>query len=433
MTLTSDGPQTRLEIATKLRINRTTVGRAVDRLNDLRRAKGQADAVEEIEADAAGLPRHELERLAHNPGENPTYLALGGGAGCTVGIEVAHTHLTIGISDPNGRLIGTPDLVERAHSLIASRPASTFKEVAEMVKAQIDDIDLEPEAIRGAGVSVPAPVGSNGRTLSESVLKTYVGVNIPNGIRQALHSLAGLREDLPVVVSNDVDVLAHGEQRCGIAFRKRNFAVVKCSGGIGAAIVSNDKVLGGFRGGGAAELGHLPIRPTALVDRTDHIWKNRKDPVCQCGQLGHLEAFVGGEALLDRIAKIRRRRAADGSLATRMERAIKLAREGDELHSRVFADAAALIGVGVNALIHVSDPEVVLITGRLSELGDEFLKGIRDECHAQGSLYGDVRQRIHLGICTTTEDRRRTAIRGAAITALRATPPRIRHATIEGL
>lgn len=408
------------------------MGLAVDRLNLLNSSKHRGDAVFGIAPDEAQLPEHVVKGLSSRPGETPEVLMLGQVAGTVIGVEIGHTHLSTGLGDANSRLLGNPDISERSHSIERARPKATFDRVAKMVAQQLEECKIRPGEVRGVAVSVPAPVSAAGRTLSSRVLRAYDGIDIPASLSASLQRIASLQADVPVFAENDVDVLARGEQRYGKAFGLRDFAVIKCSGGIGSAIVSNDRIVRGRNGGGAGEIGHCPIKPQVLVERDDHIWSDQdEEPICRCGCWGHLEAFAGGRAIVDRIQMLEsgRRKSipAKGSLSSQLDVVMRKALDKEGLHRKAIGDAAALIGVAANTLFHIFNPRLVLISGKLSEMGEPFLTGIQEQCNAQGTLFGDVKESIELGTGVTTGERRRIGIRGAATTALRKTRPRLRY------
>ena len=91
------------------------------------------------------------------------------------------------------------------------------------------------------------------------------------------------RYDAPVWVDNDVNLLALGEWRSGVAAGHDDVVVVKVGTGIGAGIISDGHLHRGAQGS-AGDVGHIQVVDDPLV-------------VCRCGNLGCLEALAGGGAL----------------------------------------------------------------------------------------------------------------------------------------
>ena len=91
------------------------------------------------------------------------------------------------------------------------------------------------------------------------------------------------RYDAPVWVDNDVNVLALGEWRSGVAAGHDNVVVVKIGTGIGAGIISDGRLHRGAQGS-AGDVGHIQVVDDPSV-------------VCRCGNIGCLEALAGGAAI----------------------------------------------------------------------------------------------------------------------------------------
>src|SRR5258707_3107247 len=91
------------------------------------------------------------------------------------------------------------------------------------------------------------------------------------------------RYGAPVWVDNDVNVLALGEARSGIAAGHDNVVVVKIGTGIGAGIISDGHLHRGAQGS-AGDIGHIQVVDDPAV-------------ICRCGNIGCLEALAGGEAI----------------------------------------------------------------------------------------------------------------------------------------
>jgi predicted NBD/HSP70 family sugar kinase len=330
----------------------------------------------------------------------------------------------VGVGDPNGCLLGEQDIREVEQSLDDVRTATLFPRVAKLVGEQLEHCDVTPQEIRAVAISIPAPVSKDGRTLSKDVLRTFHGVDIPDRLGRSLSKFADLSPATPVIVENDVDSLARGESRYGKAFGLDDFAVVKCSGGVGAAIVSNAHLVRGRSGGGAGEIGHCSIDP-AILSAEENVWEGLDSPPpCRCGGLGHLEAYAGGEAIVTRIAQLDPKMLSDEPLSKRLDRAIECA-DQEGVARRVIADAGAMIGLAVNTLIHLFNPELLLVGGKMSEMGAPFLAAVRDECNEQGVLFGSVDDIVQLATGATAQERRRIGVRGAITTALRRSDSRL--------
>jgi glucokinase len=175
---------------------------------------------------------------------------------------------------------------------------------------------------------------------------------------------------LPVVVDNDANVAALGEVLHGAGRRHREALLVTLGTGIGGGLIVNGVVYrGGF--GLAAEIGHFTVDPAG--------------PPCACGARGHWEAVASGTALGRRA----REWAARGDAPNVLARAggvvdavtghdvgqAAAAGEADGL--AILTEHARAVAVGLGGLINILDPEVVVISGGLIDLGEYLLGPLR--------------------------------------------------------
>jgi glucokinase len=105
-------------------------------------------------------------------------------------------------------------------------------------------------------------------------------------------------------------------------------------------------------------------------------------PICNCGNKGCWETLASGTAL----AKEARRRIvggvrtsileyADGDIEKVTPEAIHgAAQQGDSLAKELIARTGYYVGVGLANLINIFNPELIVIGGGLSNIGDMLLK-----------------------------------------------------------
>ena len=148
---------------------------------------------------------------------------------------------------------------------------------------------------------------------------------------------------VPVLVDNDVNTLAVWERLYGRGREFEHFVTVTIGRGVGLGVVVSGDIYRGMRGG-AGEFGHVTV-----VDG---------GPKCTCGKTGCLEAVVGDPAL---VAQARRA----GILSSRqgIDALRRLAEQGDQAPSSIYARAGAVLGRAVSGLVNVLAPELVLISG----------------------------------------------------------------------
>lgn len=204
----------------------------------------------------------------------------------------------------------------------------------------------------GIGLAVPGPVDSEtGRVVQPPIMPGWDGYDIRGRLARAFTERTGAGP-VPVLVDNDANLMAYGEQRTGHPDCSA-FVLVKVSTGIGAGVVVDGSLYRGVDGG-AGDIGHIRVDADAL---------------CRCGSYGCLAAVASGGAVARRLAESGVR-AASGSdvrdlLAAGHPEAAALAREAGRRVGDVLATVVTLL-----------NPGVLMIAGDLA--GTAFLTGVRE-------------------------------------------------------
>ncbi|MGW2699031.1 ROK family protein [Streptomyces sp. NPDC001340] len=229
----------------------------------------------------------------------------------------------------------------------------------------------QAEEVCGIGLAVPGPVDSEtGRVVQPPIMPGWDGYDIRGRLSRAFTEHTGAPA-VPVLVDNDANLMAYGEQRTAYPDCSA-FVLVKVSTGIGAGVVVDGSI---FRGvdGGAGDIGHIRVGVEAL---------------CRCGSYGCLAAVASGGAVARRLAESGAP-AASGSdvrdlLASGHPEAAALAREAGRQVGDVLATVVTLL-----------NPGVLMIAGDLA--GTPFLTGVRELLY-QRAL---PRSTAHLDVVTS--------------------------------
>lgn len=147
----------------------------------------------------------------------------------------------------------------------------------------------------------------------------------------------------PAFVENDTNLIAKAEQLFGLGKELKNFLVITVEHGVGMGIVLDGKLHRGERGCGA-EFGHTKVQLEGAL--------------CQCGQRGCLEAYVGDYALI-REANI----AGHGNEVQSVADVYANAKSGDARSVSVLDRAGKMFAMGVSNLINLFDPELIILSG----------------------------------------------------------------------
>ncbi|MER6785625.1 ROK family protein [Streptomyces sp. NPDC000658] len=217
-----------------------------------------------------------------------------------------------------------------------------------------------PDEVCGIGLAVPGPVDSEtGRVVQPPIMPGWDGYDIRGRLARAFRERtdtgtgAGTAPaEVPVLVDNDANLMAYGEQRTGYADCSA-FVLVKVSTGIGAGVVVDGSI---FRGvdGGAGDIGHIRVGA---------------DAPCRCGSQGCLAAVASGGAVARRLAE-------SGIPASSGSDVRDLLAAGHPQAAALAREAGRRVGDVLATVVTLLNPGVLMIAGDLA--GTAFLTGVRE-------------------------------------------------------
>lgn len=223
--------------------------------------------------------------------------------------------------------------------------------LAEKIEQVIAQSGIDKSKIAGIGIGMPGFIESE-KGINYSFFDS--GQSITEYIRK--------KTELPVYLDNDSSLIALAELRFGAARQQKNAMVVNIGWGIGLGLILNGSL---FRGhdGFAGEFSHIPI------------FMNGK--LCSCGKTGCLETetslFVVVEKALESIRQGRNTVLKDQITGEHLEQdcttIMNAAAKGDRFAVELLSEAGYNIGRGVAILIHLMNPEIIILSGRGSIAG----------------------------------------------------------------
>ncbi|MEU5997032.1 ROK family protein [Streptomyces sp. NPDC047197] len=247
-------------------------------------------------------------------------------------------------------------LAEHAEPLaIEDGPEAVLGELGVRFAELLRKTDRAPASVCGIGLAVPGPVDSEtGRVVQPPIMPGWDGYDIRGRLRRAFAEQTGGPADIPVLVDNDANLMAYGEQRASHP-ECSAFALVKVSTGIGAGVVVDGAVYRGIDGG-AGDIGHIRVPEGAGA-------------LCKCGSYGCLAAVASGRAVARRLTEAGVPAASGADVRRLLEagnpEAVGFAREAGRHVGEVLATVVTLL-----------NPGVLMIAGDLA--GTPFLTGVRE-------------------------------------------------------
>ncbi len=280
-----------------------------------------------------------------------------------IGVDIGGTKIASGIVSRSGKLIGKiviPTLAAKGLKRSLNQVYSSIKDLVEASSISMKDID-------GIGVCAPGP-------LDPARGIVHNPPNLPGWREVALASLIRKKFNKKTRLENDANAAGMAEVIWGAAKGHKHVFYVTVSTGIGTAIIIDKKIYHG-KNGMAGEGGHVTIKYDA------------KDARCNCGNIGCIEALASGpytvKRLLKRLKKAPRTKTnilklAGGSLSkVTMVTIGEAASLGDKVALEAICEEGRLLGIWLGSMISVLDPEIIVIGGGVSMLGNVLFKEIR--------------------------------------------------------
>jgi N-acetylglucosamine repressor len=282
-------------------------------------------------------------------GRPPVLLRLDPKAGYVVGVKLRGDGLTTVVCDLETTVASSTE----AHASLMGHPEAVIPALEQAVRQALRAAGVTRKKVLGIGIGLSGVIDSEHGICRFSHLLGWENVAITAPLRRRLR--------MPVWVENDVKALAIAEKWAGDGMGAKNFVTLSVGRGIGLGIVVNRMLYRGAAGG-AGELGHITIDPGG--------------PRCECGRTGCLEAFAGEPALL---------RAATERLGEPVDhdKMMELIAAGDETVEQVLAEAGRILGTAVANVITLFNPELLIVSGEGTELGDAFLAPVTRAVRAQ--------------------------------------------------
>jgi glucokinase len=262
-------------------------------------------------------------------------------------------------------ILSTGEIICRKYSLTLADegPRPVIDRLSSAVAETMAQAKLKTSDIAGIGIAAAGILD-----IDRGIVTT--SPNLPHWHNVPLRDIFADRLGVVTYLINDANAAALGEHRFGAGIGFDNIIYLTVSTGIGGGIIIDGELYSGADGC-AGELGHMTIEANGHQ--------------CHCGNFGCLEAMASGWAVA-KEAMMRINRGERSSIIElvdgRLERVTAetvamAARRGDQLACDIVAKAANYLGIGLANLVNIFNPELIVIGGGLSKMGDMLLKPAR--------------------------------------------------------
>ncbi len=225
------------------------------------------------------------------------------------------------------------------------------------IKQQIHRVMQPGETVAGIGISAPGPLNP----------KTGVIVhppNLPGWLEVPLGDILKEEFGVPVYVGNDANVAILAEVARGAAQGYRHAIYITVSTGIGSGIIVDGRLLLG-KEGLAAEAGHMVmiVEPYVGSLETEAAGPDMAAQAVkrmEAGEPSMMKIMVNGD-----LSKVSGKTVGDAAL------------KGDALAVSIVERSGKIIGCGIVNLLHLFNPEIIVVGGGVANLGDLLFKPMR--------------------------------------------------------
>jgi glucokinase len=279
-----------------------------------------------------------------------------GGEVLSLGIDIGGTKILGAAVSPTGEVVA-----EHRVPSPAQQPDQMVDTVSKLILDLIEE-NGEPAAI---GVAAAGFIDR-----SQSVVLYAPNLNWRN---EPLRERIEKKINRPLIIENDANAAGWAEFKFGAAQKYDSMVMLTLGTGVGGAIVDGGHLMrGGFGVGG--ELGHI----TVVSD--GHL--------CGCGRRGCIEQYASGTALLREIVALADSADAKGELLRKLRsdrgqltghEAFEAVQANDPGTLELIDQLAGYLAKAMASLVAVLDPEVFVIGGGLSELGEKLLRPLQQK------------------------------------------------------
>ncbi|WP_062132124.1 ROK family transcriptional regulator [Demequina aestuarii] len=317
--------RTRSELASITGLARSTVAARVDSLVKLGLVSPVGDAV-----STGGRPSSQF--------------AINSSGRVVLGVDIGASHARIAIADLSGALLGQDSVAME----VAEGPEAVLGWVA-TAATELLAAHGATDGLLAIGVGLPGPVEhSSGLPIDPPIMPGWDRYDVPQHL--------GQRFGVPVLVDNDVNIMALGERDMswpGVD----HFIFVKVATGIGSGVISGGYLQRGAQGI-AGDIGHVYV-------------PSGKDVVCRCGNFGCLEAIAAGPAIARQLRESGLEVETSADVAA-------LVKGGNTTAIQAVREAGRLIGEVLTTCVSLINPAVIVLGGSIAHAGEHLLAGARE-------------------------------------------------------
>jgi N-acetylglucosamine repressor len=291
-------------------------------------------------------------------GRKPSIYGLNPTAAYIAGIDLSRRYTRIRIFNLHNKPLG--------NSAEISEGLDTSENILSLLKNEVHSLlkknKILNDQILGYGINIPGLID-----LKKGISLSYTQFGT-KPLAKVFRDLLGR----PAFVEHDTKAMAVGEAWFGLARDKSDVLFVNIGSGIGLGMILNGELYQG-NSGFSGEFGHIQMIP--------------EGELCYCGKIGCLETIASGSALVKKATeKIKNgKNSIINNLVNKNTKEIKLhtiidaANQGDQFAIELLEEAGEYLAKGLSVLIHLFNPEAIIIGGEMAEAGNLIIDPIQQK------------------------------------------------------
>jgi glucokinase len=279
--------------------------------------------------------------------------------GRIVGVDLGGTRVRAVLADGSGNFLARaskPTEATHGQNHVINNIVHTIQEVLK---------NTDHSQIVGLGMGAPGP-------LNPKTGVVYSPPNLPGWNNVPLSEILEDRLGIPVYLGNDASLAALGEYTFGAGKNYRYLVYITISTGIGGGIIEDGRMIDGAKGA-AGEIGHMTIEAFG--------------PRCNCGNYGCFEVLASGTGIRRRAIELLQ--SGQSSLMLELvhgqpekvtaETVLQAAKKNDEAARELIRQTGIYLGVGITNALHLFNPEIIVIGGGVSQMGEMLTQPMLEE------------------------------------------------------
>ena len=334
-------PISRAEITKITRMSATSIGRFVSELCE-------EGVVRETELTSSGVGRKAI------------MLDIEPGAIYTIGVDIEKKRISFGMMDFSEAIIAHHRV---EHKALEGTPEETAALICQEIRGMIEKQGVLAEKVIGVGIGVPGVINYEQGVVELSSTLGWKDVAFAGLIEKEL--------GIKTVIDNDLKVKILAEYLYGSAKGSNKTALIGIGTGIGSSLIINGEV---FRGGSnsAGELGHTTLDPNGNL--------------CECGKRGCLQTYIDENALILEARRVKE--VAD------VREVFVAARDGERWAKEIVSRTALYIGITINNIVCMYNPDTVILSGDLVENYREIVELVEE--HSDQVIWAPFRGKFRV-------------------------------------